>query len=51
MDGFGLFADQAIPRGAKVIEYAGKRIRNDKAVSLGPSREKYCATVNRKWAN
>ena len=50
LEGFGLFAAAAIPRGAKVIEYSGKRIPIEKALAAGPSRDKYLVTINRRWA-
>jgi SET domain-containing protein len=50
LQGFGLFAAAAIPRGTKVIEYSGTRIPRAEAIAGGPFWDRYKVTVSRRWA-
>ncbi|HUI39126.1 MAG TPA: SET domain-containing protein-lysine N-methyltransferase [Candidatus Nitrosotalea sp.] len=56
IDGFGLFADEEIPRWQKVIEYTGERITNPEALrrfrillDSGRTNRFYFFDLNKRW--
>jgi uncharacterized protein len=46
---FGVFAEEEIPAGQRVIEYRGRRITNIQANRIKSPREEYLADLNSRW--
>src|SRR5436309_119707 len=47
--GLGLFATEIIPKGTLIVEYKGRRIRNEVADAMADRGSKYLYEINNRW--
>jgi len=47
--GLGLFATDIIPKGTLIVEYRGRRLRNEQADKLADRGNKYLYEINNRW--
>ena len=47
--GLGLFATDVIPKGTVIVEYKGRRLRNEVADAMADRGSKYLYEINNRW--